>query len=293
MSRKIKTSNITSGAINHTVLDNTGVTAGNYGSSTNVPVITVNAKGQLTAVTTAALPAGLATETYVDGAITSAIDNLVNSAPNTLDTLNELSNALGDDPNFATTITTALGSKASVGELMMMETSLQNLMQVRLPAGVIVMWSGSIATIPTGWLLCNGANGTPNLLNRFVVAAGSTYAVANTGGQANSIVPEHQHTFSATSTTTAAGDHSHQVKTKTQDDSTIRPVSNSRGGMAAAHYEGSAYYRYDDLTGAYMLASNGNHSHNVSVSGTTSSTGNVATNANLPPYYALAYIMKA
>jgi len=293
MSRKIKTSNISIGAITHTVLDNSGVVAGVYGSSTNVPVITVNAKGQLTAVTIATLPTGLATETYVNSAITSAIDNLVNSAPSALDTLNELATALGNDSNFATTISSSLGTKASVGELMMMETSLQNLMQVRLPAGVIVMWSGSIASIPAGWLLCNGANGTPNLQDRFIVGAGSGYSVAATGGSANATLPAHDHTFSGSNSTSTQGNHSHQVKTKTQDDSTIRPVSNSRGGMAAAHYEGSAYYRYDDLTGAYMLASNGDHSHSVTISGSTSSNGSSATNANLPPYYALAYIMKA
>ena len=165
-------------------------------------------------------------------------------------------------------------------------------MQVRLPAGVIVMWSGSIATIPTGWVLCDGTNNTPNLRDRFIVGAGSTYSVAATGGNKDAILVSHSHTFSGSSTTSTQGNHSHQVKTKTQDDSTIRPVSNSRGGMAAAHYEGSAYYRYDDLTGAYMLASNGDHSHSVSISGSTSTNGDSATNANLPPYYALAYIMK-
>ena len=274
MSRKIKTSNIATGAINHTVLDNTGVTAGDYGSSTNVPVITVNAKGQLTAVTTAALPAGLATETYVNSAITSAIDDLVNSAPNTLDTLNELANALGDDPNFATTITTTLGGKASVGELMMMETSLQNLMQVRLPAGVIVMWSGSIATIPTGWLLCNGTNGTPNLQDRFIVGAGSTYAVADTGGNANATLPSHTHTGS----TNTVGAHRHGGY------STLNLQYSGGGGRANDAPNGYA------TGGRYWeTLDNGNHSHSF----TTDSAGSSATNANLPPYYALAYIMKA
>ncbi len=50
------------------------------------------------------------------------------------------------------------------------------------PKGVILLWSGSIATIPAGWLLCDGSNGTPDLRNNFVVGAGDTYAVASTGG---------------------------------------------------------------------------------------------------------------
>lgn len=53
---------------------------------------------------------GYATQTYVN----TAISNLVASAPSTLDTLNELATALGNDPNFATTITTALGNRLRV-----------------------------------------------------------------------------------------------------------------------------------------------------------------------------------
>jgi hypothetical protein len=51
-----------------------------------------------------------------------------------------------------------------------------------IPAGSIIMWSGSIGAIPTGYYLCDGQNGTPNLKDRFVVGAGNTYAVGNTGG---------------------------------------------------------------------------------------------------------------
>ena len=56
---------------------------------------------------------GYATETYV----TTAIENLVNSAPAALDTLEELAAALGDDPNFATTIATQMGNKADKSDV--------------------------------------------------------------------------------------------------------------------------------------------------------------------------------
>jgi hypothetical protein len=112
MTRKIKNSNITPGALTSASLNDTGVTAGQYGSSTAIPVITTNAKGQLTAVTTASLPSNLATETYV----TTAISNLIDSAPTALDTLNELAAALGDDASFAATITTALGTKLATAD---------------------------------------------------------------------------------------------------------------------------------------------------------------------------------
>ena len=51
-----------------------------------------------------------------------------------------------------------------------------------VPSGGIIMWSGSIASIPSGYYLCDGSNGTPNLKDSFVVGAGNTYSVGNTGG---------------------------------------------------------------------------------------------------------------
>lgn len=51
-----------------------------------------------------------------------------------------------------------------------------------LPTGSIIMWSGSIGSIPAGYVLCNGSSGTPDLRDRFVVGAGNSYAVGNNGG---------------------------------------------------------------------------------------------------------------
>lgn len=68
-----------------------------------------------------------------------------------------------------------------------------------LPTGIITLWYGSIASIPAGWILCNGAGGSPDLRNRFVVGAGDTYAVDAEGGAVN-----HNHAFT--------GDgHSHTI----------------------------------------------------------------------------------
>jgi hypothetical protein len=75
-----------------------------------------------------------------------------------------------------------------------------------VPSGGIILWSGTIATIPSGWVLCNGSNGTPDLRNRFIVAAD-----ADSGGVAKSTVtgsalqtsdglmPAHTHTVTASS----------------------------------------------------------------------------------------------
>lgn len=94
----------------------------------HAPTVTSDAttKGYVdTAISTAvgaiSIPSltGYASETYVD----TAISNLVDTAPTTLDTLNELAAALGDDPNFATTITNSLGNKADSSSLATVATS--------------------------------------------------------------------------------------------------------------------------------------------------------------------------
>lgn len=128
-------------------LENTGVTAGNYGSKTLIPVLTVNAKGQITAISTmtstgvdllsyndatktidltvaegttfSATLSNLATETYVNDAVSALVD----SSPAALNTLNELAAALGDDPSFATTVSTQLGLKVNSVDLATVATS--------------------------------------------------------------------------------------------------------------------------------------------------------------------------
>jgi len=56
-----------------------------------------------------------------------------------------------------------------------------------VPSGGIIMWSGSISAVPSGYYLCDGSNGTPNLKDSFVVGAGNTYSVGNTGGFTSSV----------------------------------------------------------------------------------------------------------
>ena len=146
-----------------------------------------------------------------------------------------------------------------------------------IPTGGIIIWSGAANAIPTGWVLCNGSNGTPDLRNRFVVGAGSTYAVGATGGSANAIVVSHTHT--ATSSVT---DPSHSHSTVDSTAYSFVGFGGSNGLSAAgANFGGPTYTN----TGA---ASTG-----ITVATSIASTGSSGTNANLPPYYALCYIMKA
>jgi hypothetical protein len=139
-----------------------------------------------------------------------------------------------------------------------------------LPTGIIVMWSGSSASIPYGWYLCNGANGTPNLQDRFVVGAGSTYSVGATGGTADAIVVSHTHSI------TDPG-HSHSVSLYDLNDFNQGPAD-----LKGAEAHG------DDTSGAFTV---GTDSKTTGIS--IASTGSSGTGQNLPPYYALCYIMKS
>jgi hypothetical protein len=132
-------------------------------------------------------------------------------------------------------------------------------------AGMIMLWSGSSATIPSGWLLCDGSNSTPDLRNRFVVGATSTYAVNATGGSADAIVVSHTHTATVTDP-----QHNHTV------------VAAGSGGGSPASGGGLGFP--STLTTA---------SASTGITVANSTAGSSGTNANLPPYYALCYIMKA
>jgi hypothetical protein len=140
------------------------------------------------------------------------------------------------------------------------------------PSGGIIIWSGSSASIPSGWLLCDGSSSTPDLRNRFVVGATSTYAVGATGGSADAIVVSHTHT--ATSTVTDPG-HLHVIP-------------NASGGTPNG---GGAYIQGADNPGGSRNTNS--QTTGITVSTTNASAGSSGTNANLPPYYALCYIMKA
>ena len=85
-----------------------------------------------------------------------------------------------------------------------------NNIDTKFPTGIIVMWSGSIVSIPAGWYLCNGANGTPDLRDKFVVGAGSTYNPAATGGSLTTSTPSLHSGFAPAGGDNAAEDnHTH------------------------------------------------------------------------------------
>lgn len=156
-----------------------------------------------------------------------------------------------------------------------------------IPSGCIVMWSGTIASIPSGWVLCNGSNSTPDLRNKFVIGAHSdtsgiayttiTGANTRTGGTKDAIVVSHTHTFSGTTGSMNRNNpHSHGIGGREYGG------GGNPGGDLNGPNTDYGYRTYNtDI----------NHEHTFS--GTTASSGSSGTNQNLPPYYALAYIMKS
>ena len=135
-------------------------------------------------------------------------------------------------------------------------------------SGMIMLWSGSEASIPSGWVLCDGTNSTPNLQDRFVVGAGNTYAVDANGGSADAVVVSHTH-----STTVSDPGHAHGWSYSN------RLLYNAGGGNPNTYPGGAANQTTSSAT--------------TGISVTANSTGVSGTNANLPPYYALCYIMKS
>ena len=118
-----------------------------------------------------------------------------------------------------------------------------------VPSGAIILWSGASNAIPSGYVLCDGNNNTPNLQDRFVVGAGNTYAVEATGGSKDATLVSHTHNLL----------YNH----------------GSFGGSSGA-----------------VTPRSGNSPVTPGISGRVSTEGSSATNANLPPYFALCYIMK-
>ena len=147
--------------------------------------------------------------------------------------------------------------------------------------GMIMMWSGTIATIPTGWVLCNGSNSTPDLRNRFIIgahsdSAGVAYSTVTgsntqTGGTKDAINVSHSHT--ATSSVTDPG-HTHLID-----------VGVGASAVPYPNREG------DGNTSTDTFSSRSNTT-GITVATSISTEGSSGTNQNLPPYYALAFIMK-
>jgi hypothetical protein len=160
-------------------------------------------------------------------------------------------------------------------------------------AGMIMMWSGTIATIPSGWLLCNGSSGTPDLRNRFIIGANAddagvaktniTGSPTQTGGSKDSTLVSHTHSESNPGNFITGS-----VNIDTGGSSGI--FSSGSGAFSVSSGNNRFVSGGNTSAGTRHMAFNidaGSHTHTISTEGSS------GTNANLVPYYALAFIMKA
>ena len=156
-----------------------------------------------------------------------------------------------------------------------------------MPRGSIIMWSNNAGgSIPSGWALCDGTNGTPNLTNKFI----RSEATEASGGGADSVtlaeanIPQHSHDSGTLAGTTAsAGAHTHTVT-----DQYVVQNNNLGGDRGYAGYGSQA-------TATRTTSEAGAHTQTVDIdSGSTGTYGQAAPESidNRPAYYALAFIMK-
>lgn len=139
-----------------------------------------------------------------------------------------------------------------------------------LPYGTIIMWSGASAAVPTGWTVCDGDNSTPDLRGRFVIGAGGTFNPGNTGGNKDAVVVSHSHTASVTDS-----GHNHQSQ---YDGRTPSGIDNDGAGSEIGGMGTSYTYPTTSATTGITVG--------IDISGSS------GVDANMPPYYALCYIMK-
>jgi hypothetical protein len=141
-----------------------------------------------------------------------------------------------------------------------------------VPKGTVAMWSGPVASIPAGWALCDGNNGTPNLVDRFIIGAGQGGGAPDPGNTGGS--PAHTHNASSSVSLAEAGEHTHGVPAAWYSN-----TASSGGGVTVVDRWGQ------DVKTARTQGA-GNHTHQASAS------VSVQAASNLPPWFALCFIVK-
>lgn len=177
-----------------------------------------------------------------------------------------------------------------------------------VPIGGILIWSGSTGTIPSGWQICNGTNNTPDLRDRFVIGSEDNYAVNTTGGAATKDLQHSSHTWGSTNT---ESDHTHTLASSgdltggahahTHPTNTGQPIGGTQHDVTTSVAQSVSEVTHTHPTPS-AGAADGAHTHSITGPGNAgehSHTVNAATGDGLgasesilPPYYALAYIMR-
>lgn len=285
-----------------------GITLSGTFNNTPVNFITSDAStGLLTVSGNPTAQFGIATKNYVDTSITavssvlrSDIDSNVISINSTLGTLTTEINNLNTyainlnstKANIASAEFTGV-PKAPTRGVTTSNTAIATTAFVHsvLPYGSIIMWSGSPGSVPTGWSLCDGTNSTPDLRNRFIIGAGDAYNHTSIGGSKDAVVVSHTHTA-----TVSDPGHNHAVTDPGHTHSMIGVLSIANyvdGQLDGSYRQGSGQEKFPEtrptqsaVTGISVNSRTTGIGVNIATSGVS------GTNANLPPYYALCFIMK-
>ena len=168
--------------------------------------------------------------------------------------------------------------------------------------GMIIIWNGAANAVPSGWTLCDGTNSAPDLTAKFIIGAKGTgdYQPGYTGGYTDVFIPEHTHSYSGS--VVANGSHNHSVKAShtshSDNDATGYPSLDGESSAYRTHAAGNSWNTVpNNSSGGHWMDTAGSHQHTYSGTTANNTGGAAITNAqrsgrNLPPYYALCYIMK-
>jgi microcystin-dependent protein len=146
-----------------------------------------------------------------------------------------------------------------------------------IPVGVIVEWHGLISAIPSGWVLCDGTNGTPNLADKFIMGTSTPATIGTTGGS-----------NSTTLTTTQLPAHDHTASSGTESATHTHGFTTYSGNNAGPSYIGQVGGTLSSPTAQTTGTESATHNHAVTVE----SSGTGAAYDSRPAYYALSFIMK-
>ena len=174
-----------------------------------------------------------------------------------------------------------------------------------VPVKGIIMFSGTAAEVPANWSLCDGSNGTPDLRNKFVISSQSYDSGDNrwettvtgtgtaTGGSKDSHLPSHTHGISSSGNAILTDNgHNHGI-TDNGHDHGVRAArdigGNTDDGGAPDERVTEQNFTTDTQTTGISI---NNNTTGITLSGSTESQGSSNLNQNLPPYFALAFIMR-
>lgn len=151
-----------------------------------------------------------------------------------------------------------------------------------VPEGSIALWSGTLATIPANWTLCDGGGGTPNLIARFLRGAPAATEPGTTGGSDSHTHPS----------MTSAGGHTHTANTGADHSHTVNSAGGHNHGTTAEDVtiEGSGEFMQRGSAGSHGHDTNsdGGHTHTMDAQGAHTHT--ISTDDGRPPYYEVAFI---